>query len=298
MTEIAKEKRLATQMGTQIHAGANYRRAVERVQSGGIGPVGEVHVWLGANFKGPPKPASDDAARRSHGPAARAREPRLGLWLGPAPYPALPSGLCAVQMALLVGLRQRHAGRLLLPLLRPGVLGLELRYPTTVEAEGPVHPESTARWTIARQQYPARGNLPPSRSLGITAAAYPAWVKEKGVPAWCNAVLFVGSEGMLIADYGRHELLPKAKFAAFKPPALTIPDSAGHHKEWIDACKTGSPTTCNFDYSGPLAEAALLCNVALRTGKKLVWDAAALKATNCPEADRYLRPTYRAGWTL
>lgn len=64
------------------------------------------------------------------------------------------------------------------------------------------------------------------------------------------------------------------------------------------ACKTGSPTTCNFDYSGALAEAALLSNVALRTGKKLEWDAVALKATNCPEAGRYLRHEYRAGWTL
>ena len=120
--------------------------------------------------------------------------------------------------------------------------------------------------------------------------------KQRGVPEWGSAVLFVGSEGMLIADYGRHQLLPEAKYADFQRPEPTIPDSIGHHREWIEACKTGSPTTCNFDYSGPLTEAALLCNVALRTGEKLQWDAAAQKATNCPAADEFLRREYRAGW--
>jgi hypothetical protein len=72
----------------------------------------------------------------------------------------------------------------------------------------------------------------------------------------------------------------------------------GHHREWIQACKTGGPTTCNFDYSGPLTEAVLLGNVAFRAGSKLQWDAENLKATNCPEADRYVRREYRHGWEL
>jgi hypothetical protein len=81
-------------------------------------------------------------------------------------------------------------------------------------------------------------------------------------------------------------------------PARTIPDSIGHHQEWIQACKTGKPTTCNFDYSGPLTETALLGNVAYRVGRKLEWNAAALKAADCPEADRYLQHHYRAGWSI
>ena len=103
---------------------------------------------------------------------------------------------------------------------------------------------------------------------------------------------------MLLADYGRHLLLPEADFKDYKPPEPTIPTSIGHHKEWIEACKTGSPTTCNFDYSGALTEAVLLGTVAYRVGQKLDWDPVDLKATNCPEADRYLRREYRKGWTL
>jgi hypothetical protein len=127
---------------------------------------------------------------------------------------------------------------------------------------------------------------------------YPAFVKEDKIPHWGNAVLFMGSEGKLIADYSRHQLLPQEKFADFKRPDPSVPDSIGHHREWVQACKTGGPTTCNFDYSGALTEAALLCNVALRTGTKLTWDAKNLRAIGCPEADAFIRREYRRGWTL
>jgi hypothetical protein len=123
-------------------------------------------------------------------------------------------------------------------------------------------------------------------------------IKEKNVPQWGSAVLFVGSKGMLISDYGQHRLLPEDSFAGFQRPEPFIANSIGHHREWIEACKTGGPTTCNFDYSGALTEAALLCNVALRTGKKLDWDAKNLKAVGCPEADAFIKRQYREGWTL
>jgi len=103
---------------------------------------------------------------------------------------------------------------------------------------------------------------------------------------------------MLISDYNKNQLLPEDKFVDFERPDPFIPDSIGHHREWVEACKTGGPTTCNFDYSGALTEAALLCNVALRTGKKLKWNAGKLKAIGCWEADNLIKPQYRQGWRL
>ena len=103
---------------------------------------------------------------------------------------------------------------------------------------------------------------------------------------------------MLGNPYNKHQLLPADKYANFQPPKPFIPDSIGHHREWAEACKTGGPTTCNFDYSGALTEAALLCNVALRTGEKLNWDAGNLKAVGCAKADAYIRVPYRQGWTI
>ena len=111
-------------------------------------------------------------------------------------------------------------------------------------------------------------------------------------------MLFVGDRGLLLADYGRRILLPEDKFKGFQPPPASIAPSLGHHKEWIHAAKTGAPTLCNFDYSGKLVENNLLGTVAFRTGKKLAWDAPAMKATNCPEADQYIKPLYREGWVL
>ena len=103
---------------------------------------------------------------------------------------------------------------------------------------------------------------------------------------------------MLLADYGKHVLLPEDKFRDFKRPAPSIEESIGHHAEWLRACKTGAPTTCHFEYSGALTEANHLGNVAYRCGKKLVWDAALMKATNAPEADAFLARQYRKGWEI
>ena len=89
----------------------------------------------------------------------------------------------------------------------------------------------------------------------------------------------------------------ESQWKTMRPPK-TIPDSIGHHQEWLTACKTGGPTTCNFDYSGALTEANHLGNVAYRVGKKIIWDAANLRATNCPEAAALIRREYRKGWKL
>ncbi|HUS35139.1 MAG TPA: gfo/Idh/MocA family oxidoreductase, partial [Verrucomicrobiae bacterium] len=112
---------------------------------------------------------------------------------------------------------------------------------------------------------------------------------------WKSAVLFIGSKGRLIADYGNHQL-----FGVERPSELSvkIPNSIGHHKEWTEAIKNGGKTTCGFDYSGPLTETALLGNVAYRVGKKLEWDAKRLKATNAREAEEYIQHHYRKGWSL
>ena len=103
---------------------------------------------------------------------------------------------------------------------------------------------------------------------------------------------------MLLADYGRHVLLPEKDFAGFTPPAPFIKDSIGHHKEWIEACKTGAQTTCHFDYSGPLTETALLGMWPIASGKSWNGIRKSCKATNCPEADQFIQHHYRKGWKI
>ena len=298
MANVASENKLVTQMGTQIHAGNNYRRVVELVQTRAIGSVEDVHVWLGANFEGPAKPTDTS---QPDAPTDRPPVPEgldWDLWLGPAPYRPYSPAYAPFQWRYWWNFANGELGDFFCHYCDLAFWALKLRHPTTVEAAGPVHPESAAKWTIAKQQYPARGELPPVTLTWYNGGGYPELVKERNIPLWGSAVLFIGSKGMLIADYNKHQLLPEAKFVDFQRPDPFIPDSIGHHREWIEACKTGGPTTCNFDYSGALTEAALLCNVALRTGEKLTWDAKNLKAVGCAQADAFLRRPYRQGWTL
>jgi predicted dehydrogenase len=298
MANVAAEGKLVTQMGTQIHAGGNYRRVVELIKTKAIGPVREVHVWLGANFAGPPRPTNSS---QRNAPSDQPSVPEgmdWDLWLGPAAHRPYHPWYAPAGWRYWWNFANGALGDFFCHYCDLPFWALDLKHPTTVEAEGSLHDESTSHRTIARQEYPSRGELPPVSLTWYHGGGYPAVMKEHSIPHWENAVLFVGSEGMLIADYGRHLLLPEDKFADFKRPDPFIPDSIGHHREWVEACKTGEKTTCNFEYGGALTEAALLSNVALRTGKKLNWDANALKAVGCPEADALIRREYRNGWSL
>lgn len=298
MAEVAGENRVVTQMGNQIHAGPNYRRVVELVQTGAIGPVHEVHAWLGARFDGPATPTD---RTQPDAPAEELPIPQgldWDLWLGPAEFRPYHKAYAPFHWRYWWNFANGALGDFFCHYCDVAFWALDLRHPTKVQAEGPVHPESAARWTIAHQEYPARGDQPPVTLHWYNGGAYPEMVKQQKVPQWGSAVLFVGSQGMLITDYGRHQLLPEDKFADFQRPEPFIPDSIGHHREWVEACKTGGPTTCNFDYSGALTEAALLCNVALRSGKTIHWDAQNLKAIDADQCDPLIRREYRSGWSL
>ncbi len=292
LAEAAVKAKVATQMGTQIHATDNYRRVVELIQTGAIGPVREVHVWVSR--------AWGDGDRPTDCPPV---PPHLhwDLWLGPAPErPFHPSYISGQPRWY----KYWDFGGGTLPDLGShwndlAFWALKLRHPLTIEAHGPpLNPETAPASYHITYEYGARGDLPPVKHTWYQGVDKPALHTEKKIPEWGNGVLFIGDDGMLLADYQKHKLLPEEKFAGFKRPEPFIPNSIGHWKEWIQACKTGQPTTCNFDYSGALTEANQLGNVAYRTGKKIEWDAVKLAAKNCPEAARYVRGDYRKGWKL
>jgi hypothetical protein len=108
--------------------------------------------------------------------------------------------------------------------------------------------------------------------------------------------LFIGDKGVLFN--GR--FLPADQFKDYQPPAPTLPRAPqdNHYLEWVQACKTGSPTMSNFEFAGLVTEVVLLGNVALLTGEKIEFDPATMKAKGCPEAERYIRREYRKGWSL
>jgi predicted dehydrogenase len=302
----AEKAHVATQMGIQIHAGENYRRVVEIVQAGAIGPVRETHVWVSRAWG----LQSPEAAKRngdivSVGERPAASEPvpaglDWDLWLGPAPARPFHS----VYFPGPKWYRWWDFGSGTMSDLGSHwndlpFWALQLQAPLTVEASGPApHPELAPATMSATYTYGPRGDMPAVTVTWYQGEMKPAIWSTGQIPPWESGCLFVGERGMLLADYGKYLLLPEKDFAGFEAPPATIPRSPGHHAEWLDACKTGKPTSADFVYSGWLTEANHLGNVAYRTGKKIYWDATALKASGVPEADALIRRTYRAGWTL
>jgi predicted dehydrogenase len=179
---------------------------------------------------------------------------------------------------------------------------LGLRTPISAETLGgpPPHPESTPVWLIVKYEYrsPRTGKVLPLFWYHGGKKPSPEILAPEIAHNWSSGVLFIGSKGMLLSDYERHILFPEKDFVGFQPPAPSIKDSIGHHAEWIRACKTGEPTTCNFDYSGALTESVLLGNVAFRTGKRIEWDSKRLRAKNCREAEQFIQHHYRRGWRI
>jgi predicted dehydrogenase len=286
----ARNTALATQMGTQIHSTDNYRRTVELVQSGTIGTVRECHVWCDSNLKSSERPADTPPV-----PAHL----HWDLWLGPAPARPYHPAYLPKSWRHWWDFGEGVLGDMACHYVDLAFWALKLGSPITIEAEGPpVHPETTPEWLIVRYEFPARGTLPPVKLTWYDGGKRPRLVEERRAPDWRNGVLFVGEKGMIISDYGRRRLLPEDKFAGFQPPPASIPNSVGHHKEWLVACKTGSPTTCNFGYASVLTETVLLGNVAFRAGHKLEWDAGRLTVRNNRQAMNYVRNEYRKGWEL
>jgi predicted dehydrogenase len=290
ITETARKKKLVTQIGTQIHAGTNYRRTVELVQSGAIGPVGEVHVWVAATYGGKERPADAPPVPPNV---------HYDLWLGPVEYrPYSPEYLPFKwrNWWAFGGGALADFGCHFLDLPH---WALGLREPLTAQAEGPpVHAESTPPWLIVHYEYPARAKQPAVKLAWYHGGKQPSILTADQAAKWKSGVLFIGQKGMLLADYSKHMLLPEKDFAGFIPPTPFIQDSIGHHNEWVEACKTGGKTTCSFEYSGPLTEAALLGNVAYRVGRKIEWNANRMQARNCAEASNYIHHHYRQGWKL
>jgi len=295
LANLAQEKKLATQMGTQIHAGDNYRRVVELIKGGAIGTVREVKVWVTAKYSG---------GSFTSGTAAPASLD-WNLWLGPTAERPYSEGVHPFNWRKFWDYGTGALGDFGCHYMDLPHWALDLRGPSAVEAEGPpFDPVTTPEWCIVKYEHPARGNRPPVKLTWYDSGLKPVLagiLKVNGKPlgeVFKSGQLFIGSEGMLVSDYSKHVLLPEEKFADFKRPEQSIPKSLGHHREWVEAIKTGGPTTCNFDYSGALTESVLLGTIAYKTGRRIEWDAANLKITNIPSAQDLVHKEYRKGWTL
>jgi hypothetical protein len=305
--EEAAKAKVTTQMGIQMHATDNYRRVVEIIQAGIIGPVKEVHVWVSRAWG----LQSEEKAKKYKDIVYVTDRPEKAdpipdgldweLWLGPAadwpfnnvyfPGPKwyrwwdFGSGTMS----------DLGSHRNDLPFW-----ALKLQAPLTIEAHSETrpHPELAPASMSATYTYAARGDMPPVTLTWYQGEMKPKIWTDGGIPKQADGQLFIGEKGMLLADYMKYTLLPAKDFEGIKLPERTLPRPTSHHAEWLEAIKAGKQASADFEYSGWLTEANHLGNVAYRVGKKLEWDPVKMKATNAPEADQYIKRKYRKGWEL
>lgn len=296
VTKLAAEKKLATQMGTQNHQHPGYLRLVELLRSGAIGRVREVHVITDRPGKWWPQ-GMDKPTVAQKVPAHLDWD----LWLGPAAQRDFNAAYAPFKWRGWWDFGCGAIGDMAIHLMDPTFWALELDRPlgpVKVSSEGPpANPFSAPKWMHTILEFKLSSRQPPVQVHWYEGEVQLPREIARELPM--NGSLFIGDQGKIAIqhDHGP-KLLPEEKFKDFKAPEPYLPPSPGHHRQWIEACKTGSPTGSHFGYAGPFTELVLLGNVAHRVGETIEYDLARGKVLNVPGANAYLGKEYRKGWEV
>jgi predicted dehydrogenase len=291
ITEAARRAKVATQLGNHGQASEKARLVQEFILDGAIGAVREVHIGLGPRFW--------DAPARGSRPAETPPVPGgldWNLWLGPAPerpyHPAYHPWRWRDWRDFGTG----PLGDMGCHVLSTVFKALKLRHPVSVEATcTEIGPEVHPREFKVHYGFPARGGLPPVTVTWHDSGFTPPRPKDLEPGRRMMSPIYVGEKGTLMD----HLLIPESKRKAYGAPPKVLPRSPGQYQEWIDACQSGSPAGSDFvKHSGLLTETPLLGNIAMRLGKKLLWDGPSLRFRNDKKANQYLEREYRDGWVL
>ncbi len=319
LRQLAREKKLATQMGNQGSAGNGLRRAVEVIQAGVIGKPLELHVWSNRPIwpQGLDRPKGSDPV-----------PPTLDwdVWLGPAPKrPFKKDVYHPFKWRGWFDFGTGALGDMACHTVNMPFRALKLGYPDVVECElaSRFYPETFPKTSRIRFEFPEREGLPRLKFWWYdgnpTDALKPlrpdAEVTREIIATYdklpVSGALIIGDKGKVFSpdDYGaqffvamkgQSEFVSGDQHEACKAVPQSIPRSPGHVEEWFRMMKDGTPAYSNFDIAAYLAEVILLGCVALRLGegKRMDWDGPNMTSPNLPEASRFIKRSYRGGWEL
>lgn len=321
--DIAREKKVATQMGNQGTAADSLRRAASIISSGALGNVKEVHVWTNRPIwpQGGGRPEPSEVKQGLHWEE----------WLGPAPYRPYGAGYHPFAWRGWWDFGTGALGDMACHTVNMPYMALALRDPISVQARTSGHNrDSYPKWSTIDFQFPANdkrpavkmtwydggdaGEKPPKHLFGganptastcLVIGDKQAYAKEfeAGRHPASSGCLVIGDKGSLYApgDYAERQIILTG---GISDPNVDFVRSPGHFQEWILAIRGGEAARSNFpNYAGPLTETILLGNLAVwaapdagQMGKKIEWNAKELVATNAPEVAKVVRPDYREGY--
>ena len=290
---LAKQKRVVTQTGTQHHASDGYRRVVEIIRSEALGEVKEVHAWtsrpiwpqgFGRPVESQPIPEHLD----------------WEAWIGPAPMRPYHDTYHPRGWRGWIDFGCGALGDMGPHLLDPVVWALELKRPTRIVAESselngdsfPASSRVTFEFAMRARAEPLTvvwydgDRQPPAELTGI-----------QRLPS--HGVMFMAERAKLFAPQygGMPTVLPNDRDDMIELPKPYFPLSPGHHREWINAAKTGGSTSCDFSYGAMLTEICLLGNTAILAETTVECDGEEIRLANGESPSKYLRRAYRDGWS-
>ena len=301
LAQAARRYKVATQMGNQGHAQEGTRQIREWVEAGAIGTVREIQYWTN-------RPIWPQALERPledfHTP------PWLDwdLWLGPAPVRPYHTAYAPFRWRGWWDFGTGALGDIACHSMDAAFWTLGLGWPTRVECESTrLFAEAAPACSRITYSFPAKGSRPGITVVWRDGSLFPPRPPEvAGEQAWppdSSGQLWIGDAGKLFAGiYGEEpRVLDPARQAELTahPPAQTYPRTEGVYPEWIAACKGGPAAGSSFaEHAGPLTEMVLLGNLAVRVGRTLEINPQTGDVTNTAIPEDYIRPQYRAGWSL
>jgi len=324
VAKLARQQRVATQMGNQGASSTDTRRLCEKIWAGAIGNVREAHVWTDRPSQGLFGEYWPQGVDRPREQPTVPDTMAWDLWLGPAPerpyHPAYAPFRWRGWWDFGTGALGDIGCHALDPVFRALKLGSPVVYREKLswdeaEVARAVHPASiqAASSRVNKETFPLASTITYEFAASDNRAAIKLVWYDGGLrpprPADLpdgelmgdNGRLIIGDEGFILGN----RIFPESRRRDVGDVPESIWRSVGHYQEWIDACRGGRPAGSNFDWAGPLAEVVLLGNVALRvelreilTTTKLMWDPTALKISNVEEANPFLHRAYRDGWSL
>jgi predicted dehydrogenase len=331
LTEAAKKYKVVTQMGNQGASNDGTRQLAEWYDAGEIGDVHTVYCWTNRPVwpQGIPWPTTQ---------ADIPKELDWNLWLGTAPEKNYVDKLVPFNWRGWWDYGTGALGDMGCHLVEAPFRVLDIKYAKDVQASvGSVYVDE-----FKQGYFP--DSCPPSSHITLT---FPKTKKTKGdvTVHWMdggiqperpeelgpnevlgdggNGTLFIGTKGKMIAStYSANPLLlptSRTSQVKVKQEYARVPgQSDGHYGQWVEACLAGygkKEVSSPFEVAGPLTEALLMANLAVRghelrrakaDGKfeypgrslKLLWDNEAMKITNFDEVNQFVKREYRQGWTL
>ncbi len=311
--QLARENKLATQMGNHYTAYPVTRKTAAVVKAGVVGKVSEVHVWTNR----PTWPQGGNRPKSAAVPASV----KWDLWLGPAPLRPYAPGYHPFTWRSWWDFGTGALGDMACHTVNMPFMALGLRDATAVQARSGGHNgDSYQKWSTIDFEFPATdtrgpvkfhwydgGKLPSPDVLRFQEAAETVPLKdlddEHQRDAFAAGCLVIGDKGRLYAP-GDYAEMGFALLDGGTEPEVDVPESPGHFQEWVRAIRGGEPAMSNFpDYAGPLTETILLGNLAVwlaaaGEGQRIEWDPKNLVVKNIPGLERLIKTEYRPGYSL